>query len=59
MAFFWQAKYGEEIVCVIAYVIEAREQFSYCSDIVTQGAGTIDALAATLYNGKSWYFWWD
>jgi Domain of unknown function (DUF4253) len=72
---FWQAKYGAEILCVTADVIEAtvkhppaekeecytlaREQFSYCSDVVTQGVGTIDALAATLYNGKSWYFWWD
>jgi hypothetical protein len=72
---FWQAKYGAEILCVTADLIEstvanppaekdecytlAREQFSYCNDIVTQGVGTIDALAATLYKGKSWYFWWD
>ncbi|HUS36179.1 MAG TPA: hypothetical protein VM680_12580 [Verrucomicrobiae bacterium] len=21
--------------------------------------GSIDALAAFLYGGKSWYFWWD
>jgi hypothetical protein len=72
---FWQAKYGAEILCATADVIEAtvtnpptekdecftlaREQFSYCSDIVTQGVGTIDALAAMLCNGKSWYFWWD
>jgi hypothetical protein len=72
---FWQAKYGAEILCVTSDVIEAtvknppaekeecytlaKEQFGYCSDIVTQGVGTIDALAATLCNGKSWYFWWD
>jgi hypothetical protein len=28
-------------------------------DIVTLGVGTVDARAATFYNGKSWYFWSD
>jgi hypothetical protein len=72
---YWQKKYGAEILCVTSDVIEAtvahpptekeecyvlaREQFSYCEDIVTQGVGTIDALAAGLRASKSWYFWWD
>jgi hypothetical protein len=71
----WQNKYGAEILCVSGDVIEAtvahpptekeecymlaQEQFYYCQDIVTQGVETIDALAATLRGGKSWYFWWD
>lgn len=37
----------------------AMEQYLYCNDIVDQGVGTIDALAATLLNGHSWFFWWD
>jgi hypothetical protein len=71
----WQAKYGAEILCVTTDVIEAtvarppeakeecyvlaREQFAYCDDIVTQGVGSIDALAAALRNGRRWFFWWD
>lgn len=39
--------------------ILAMEQYLYCNDIVDQGVGTIDALAATLLNGRSWFFWWD
>ncbi|MEO1207265.1 MAG: DUF4253 domain-containing protein [Pseudomonadota bacterium] len=31
----------------------------YCSDIVDQGVGTIDALAAHIYGAQYWYFWWD
>lgn len=72
---YWQKKYGAEILCATGDVIEAtvsdppstkeecyalaREQFGYCEDIVTQGVGSIDALAALLYRGKAWYFWWD
>ena len=37
----------------------AREQFGYCSDVVDQGMGTIEALAASLLDGRTWYFWWD
>ena len=40
-------------------LIVAREQYVYCSDIVDQGVGTISNLAATLLNGRIWYFWWD
>jgi Domain of unknown function (DUF4253) len=37
----------------------AEEQFLYCPDIVEQGTQTIDALAASLLNNKTWFFWWD
>lgn len=37
----------------------AEEQCLYCSDIVDQGVGSIDALAHVLANGRLWYFWWD
>jgi len=37
----------------------ANEHFAYCEDIVTQGVGTIEGLAATLLEGKTWFFWWD
>lgn len=71
----WQRRYGAEIVCLTNDVIEfrvsrppttreaaialAEEQFDYCTDIVHQGVGTIEALAATLLNAPIWYFWWD
>ena len=72
---YWDAKYGLNVVGVAADVIEvevqnppktkaealklAEEQFIYCPDIVYQGTETIAALAATLLNGKVWFFWWD
>jgi Domain of unknown function (DUF4253) len=37
----------------------AEEQFLYCPDIVEQGTETIDALASSLLNNKTWFFWWD
>ncbi|WP_316572237.1 DUF4253 domain-containing protein [Neobacillus sp. YIM B06451] len=37
----------------------AWEQFGFCSDIVWQGVGTVNALAGTLINSSTWYFWWD
>ncbi|MBS1795677.1 MAG: DUF4253 domain-containing protein [Acidobacteria bacterium] len=72
---YWQEKYGAEIVSLTGDVIECRvanpppteedsrrlawEQFAYCSDIVTQGAGTVGALASSLRDSPYWYFWWD
>lgn len=71
----WHEEYGSDIACMSSDVIEctvrnpptspetalalAREQFVYCSDIVHQGVGSVEALAATLLRGKTWYFWWD
>ena len=37
----------------------AWEQFTYCSDIVEQGVGTVGALADGLAQSTVWYFWWD
>jgi hypothetical protein len=71
----WCDQFDAEIVGISRDVIEAQvgspptdrdraialayEQFAYCPDIVDQGVGTLDALAATLLNGTVWYFWWD
>jgi hypothetical protein len=37
----------------------AREQYTYCNDIIDQGTDTLSALAATLMVSDWWYFWWD
>ncbi|HTF88654.1 MAG TPA: DUF4253 domain-containing protein [Planctomycetota bacterium] len=71
----WHERYGAELVTMGGDVIELRagrptasatdslvlafEQFHYCEDIVTQGVGTLDALADTLRKSTVWYFWWD
>jgi len=71
----WSERYGAELVSMTADVLElsvtrppttdaaaleiAREQYSYAPDIVEQGIGDVDALAATLKNGHAWFFWWD
>ena len=71
----WQSLYGAEVLgmgtdtvelavsCPIAGREEAlsvaREQFIYCYDIVHQGTGTLDHLAAGLVRSGVWFFWWD
>jgi hypothetical protein len=37
----------------------AREQFMYSPDIVQQGVGDVETLAAAVKNAHAWYFWWD
>jgi hypothetical protein len=37
----------------------AREHYVYCSDIVDQDVGTLNALAALLLGNEWWSFWWD
>ena len=37
----------------------AREQYTYCYDIVEQGVGSIGSLGSAVLNSKFWYFWWD
>ena len=37
----------------------ALQQFSFCSDIVTQGCETVQNLATSLKDSRFWYFWWD
>lgn len=71
----WKDKYDAELVAVAGDVVElrvgkppktdaaalelAREQYSYCDDIVSQGTMTLERLAEGLKNGTVWYFWWD
>jgi hypothetical protein len=71
----WQEAYGARLAAVTSEVLEfrvsrpvssredalrlAKEQFLYCFDIVEQGAGTIERLAAERLGGTAWYFWWD
>jgi hypothetical protein len=72
---YWSERWGAEPVGIAADTVEmlvarpptsrddalalANEQLAYCEDIVTQGVGTVEALAATLVDGKTWFFWWD
>lgn len=72
---YWYDKYGAQVISMTFDIIEctvenppktkeeslalAKEQFIYCSDIVTQGTGTISDLADSLYKSKYWFFWWD
>lgn len=72
---YWFERWGAEPVAIASDTVEmvvarpptsrddalalANEQLAYCEDIVTQGMGTIEALAATLVDGRTWFFWWD
>ena len=72
---YWEQRFDAHIVAVSNDVIEAKvfsppdskeqalelakEQYVYCSDIVSQGVGHIASLAAALLNADKWYFWWD
>lgn len=71
----WADKYGARLIIngpdVIEYEVDrpildrdealqmALLHGAYCEDIITQGAGTVEALAATLLGARFWYFWWD
>jgi hypothetical protein len=71
----WKEKYDAEPVVIAGDVVElrvgrppktdeaalelAREQYSYCDDIVSQGTMTLERLAESLKGGTVWYFWWD
>ena len=72
---YGQEKYGAEIVAITDDILEyrvtrrpanreeakilAQEQYELCSDIVLQGSGTLEPLAATLMASDWWFFWWD
>lgn len=72
---YWSERFGATVACIADDVIEfnvsrpprtrpealelARQQYVYCADIVHQGVGSVEALAATLLNASVWYFWWD
>jgi hypothetical protein len=71
----WEFMYAAEIVGMTRDTLEltvgnpptapgealdlAYEQLGYCEDIVTQGTLTLERLAATLLDGRVWFFWWD
>jgi hypothetical protein len=71
----WQKEWGAEVIVLQESTIEcrvmrppqtrkdamrlAREQYFYCSDIVSQGAGSVLELANVLLDCDSWFFWWD
>lgn len=71
----WHERHAARIACMSNDIVEclvdrppatreaalvlAREQYLYCPDIVDQGVESVEALAATLLNGRVWYFWWD
>ena len=75
LARMWLREYGAEIVSMRHDTLEFRVarppstreealalaelQFEYCDDIVLQGIGYIQSLAASLLASKIWYFWWD
>ncbi len=74
VAKYWFEKYGAVPALMTHDVLEyslpapvsqekamevAWEQFTYCSDIVEQGVGTVGRLADGLAQSKFWYFWWD
>lgn len=71
----WEARYGARVAHIghdtIEFTVDrpprtredalalARQQFVYCDDIVHQGIGSVEALAATILDGHAWFFWWD
>lgn len=71
----WSQTHGATVACIADDVIEftvarpprtrdealalAKQHYIYCPDIVHQGVGSVEALAATLLGAGVWYFWWD
>jgi hypothetical protein len=71
----WKRQYGAELVAISGDVMNLRVQrrpqsrddamklaqdmYYYCSDIVDQGTGDLESLAASLLVSDCWYFWWD
>lgn len=71
----WHGRYGVELVGIDGDTMNlraarqpssraealalAREQYRYCPDIVDQGVGSLNALAATLMATDWWFLWWD
>ena len=67
----WTARYRITLMKADTETIEARipgdidvralatEVAAFCPDVVVQGAGTVDALAAEMGTSKRLYCWWD
>jgi hypothetical protein len=72
---YWHDSYGANIIAasgdVLEYTVDrppisreaalqlAREQFLFCGDLIHQGMGNVTNLAAILFEGQFWHFWWD
>ena len=72
---YWYDRYGAEVLGMAFDTVNmqvarpprssdealqlAFEQYAYCYDIVDQGVGSLDHLAALLLGGTVWLFWWD
>ena len=74
MAKYWFEKYGAVPGVVTMDVLEytvpkpvgreaamelAREQHTFCPDIVDQGCESVGVLADILSKSTTWFFWWD
>jgi hypothetical protein len=71
----WELQHGAELVAISRDVMEiyvprpisdgvvakraAQQMAIYAPDIVSQGTGTVRALAQDLMGSQSWFFWWD
>ena len=71
----WADRHGARVAGVTGSVVEfvvdrpprtaddalalAREHVLYCEDLVIQGHGTLEGLAAALLEAPVWSFWWD
>ncbi|MEL7447284.1 MAG: DUF4253 domain-containing protein, partial [Pseudomonadota bacterium] len=71
----WQERFGARLVGMSNDVLNIRvqrrpetkaealelaiEHYAYCSDIVDQGVGQVEVLAASYLESDWWYFWWD
>ena len=71
----WHERYGADVVGMAQDILElrvtrppddwdeavalAKQHYLYDHDIVDQGTGSIEALAASLLEAPGWRFWWD
>lgn len=70
----WYERYGAVPAVIAQGVVEfivpqpvseneslplAKEHYAFCTDIVDQNVGTINALADILRKSTVWFFWWD
>ncbi|HZN72913.1 MAG TPA: DUF4253 domain-containing protein [Micromonosporaceae bacterium] len=71
----WHDRYGAELVAMWPGVQElavsrppvdpaaamavARQQYAYCPDVISQGAGSLADLMAIQVRARRWFFWWD
>ncbi|HEX2909504.1 MAG TPA: DUF4253 domain-containing protein [Chloroflexia bacterium] len=54
-----ELKVGKPVTDRKTALILAKETYPYCPDSIDQGAGSLEALAATFMASTFWFFWWD